>query len=61
MKTYILTQTEEQTITRYLQTGEKTAGYRMVLHRCRKASRVKRQAALIAEFLTKAEKSQCQS
>jgi hypothetical protein len=55
MREYILTEQEKQIIKKYLETGEKLEGFRMLLSRCRNIESVNADLELIKAFLAKVE------
>ena len=55
MREYILTQQEKQIIKKYLETGEKLEGFRMLLSRIRNMQAVNADLELIKQFLAKVE------
>jgi hypothetical protein len=56
MRSYILTEQERNIIKRYLETGEKLEGFKVLLHRCRKTQTIKQDLTLIDKFLKTTEK-----
>ena len=55
MREYILTEQEKQIIRKYLETGEKLEGFRMLLSRIRNMQAVSADLELIKQFLAKVE------
>jgi hypothetical protein len=55
MRQYILSQTEKQVITEYLETGKKLEGFNVVLHRARHLETATADLELIKQFLAKVE------
>lgn len=53
MREYVLTDQEKQIIKRYLETGEKLEGFRMLLSRCGNIDTVNSDLELIKQFLAK--------
>jgi hypothetical protein len=53
MREYILTQQEKQIIKKYLETGEKLEGFRMLLSRIRNMQAIEADLELIKQFLAK--------
>jgi hypothetical protein len=53
MREYILTDQEKQIIQRYLESGEKLEGFRMLLSRCRSVESVNADLELIKQFVAK--------
>lgn len=56
MREYLLTEQEKNIIKKYLETGEKLEGFRMLLSRCKNMQTVSNDLELIKQFLTKTEK-----
>jgi hypothetical protein len=54
MREYILTEQEKQIIKKYLETGEKLEGFRMLLSRCGTIETVNSDLELIKQFLARA-------
>jgi len=54
MRQYILTDLEKQVIDKFLKTGEKLEGFRVLLHRCRRLQTVNEDLELVKQFLKKA-------
>jgi CBS-domain-containing membrane protein len=52
-RTHLLTDTEKELITKYLDAGQKLAGFKVTLHRCRHMQTVQNDLELISEFLAK--------
>jgi hypothetical protein len=55
MHEYSLTEQEKATIKRYLETGEKQEGFKMLLSRCKSIETVNADLELIKQFLSKVE------
>lgn len=55
MREYILTEQEKNIIKKYLETGEKLEGFRMLLSRARNMQTINTDLELIKQFLVKAE------
>lgn len=55
MREYILTNQEKQIITKYLETGEKLEGFRMLLSRIRNIQAINTDLDLIKHLLAKVE------
>lgn len=53
MREYILTDQERKIIKRYLETGEKLEGFKVLLHRCRHMQVITGDLSLIEQFLKK--------
>jgi hypothetical protein len=54
MRQYILTVTEKQIITKFLETGDKLEGFRVLLHRCKRLQTINQDLELVKQFLKKA-------
>jgi hypothetical protein len=54
MRQYILTDLEKQIINKYLETGDKLEGFKVLLHRCRRLQPITEDLELIRQFLKKA-------
>lgn len=54
MRQYILTELERNIIRRYLETGDKLEGFKVLLHRCRRLQTVNADLELIKDFVKKA-------
>ena len=54
MREYILTDQERQIIKKYIETGEKLEGYRMLVSRARNMQTISEDLELIKQFLQKA-------
>jgi len=54
MRQYILTDLEKQVITKFLETGDKLEGFRVLLHRCKRLQTINEDMELIKRFLKKA-------
>ena len=52
-RTHLLTDTEKEMITKYLDAGKKLAGFKVTLHRCRHMQTVQNDLELISEFLAR--------
>jgi len=55
MREYILTKREKTIIKKYLETGERLEGFRMLLNRCRNIKPLEEDMQLIQRFLVKVE------
>ena len=55
MRKYILTELEKKIIKKYLDTGEKLEGFKIILHRVRNMQTVNSDLELIKQFLAKVE------
>jgi hypothetical protein len=55
MREYILTEQERKIIKKYLETGEKLEGFRVLLYRCRHMKKVQEDLNLIKQLLEKAD------
>ena len=55
MREYILTEQEKQIIKKFLETGEKLEGFRMLLSRAKKIQAINADLDLIKKFLAKVE------
>lgn len=53
MRQYILTEQEKTIIKRYLETGQKLKGFRMLLSRAKRLKRIENDMVLIKEFVAK--------
>jgi len=53
MREYILTDQEKQIIKRYIESGEKLEGFRMLVSRCKSIETVDKDLELIKQFLAK--------
>lgn len=59
MKTYILTPREREIARRFIETGEKLEGYRLLLHRCRRyLPQLDEDRALIGQFIKAVEEKE---
>lgn len=54
MREYILTDNEKRIIQKYIETGEKLEGQKMLLSRCRHMQTINNDLNLIEQFLKKA-------
>jgi len=55
MRQYLLTGQERQIIQKYLETGEKLEGFKVLLYRCRNMKTIEEDQKLIQQFLRKTE------
>ena len=53
MRNYLLTNQEREIIKKFLETGERPEGYRMLLSRCRHMQPINKDLQLIEQFLKK--------
>jgi len=53
MRSYILTENETEIIRRFLETGDKLEGFKVLLHRCRHMEKIEKDLELIKRFLAK--------
>ncbi len=58
MRQYLLTEQERQIINKYLQTGDKLEGFKVLLHRCRHTETVQEDLNLIKRLIEKAGSAQ---
>jgi hypothetical protein len=55
MRQYLLTEQERQIIKKYLQTGDRLEGFKVLIHRCRHMETVQEDLNLIKQLLEKAD------
>jgi hypothetical protein len=55
MHEYVLTEQEKAVIKKYLETGEKLEGFKMLLNSCKSIENVNADLELIKQFLSKVE------
>ena len=53
MRQYVLTELERNIIRKYMETGEKLEGFKVLLHRCRGLQAINADLELIKDFLKK--------